>query len=338
MPSVAFILKPIRWLRMITKYRVYCCGGPNFAYELCTRRTRADERAELDLSSWRVAYNGAEPVKSETLERFIEAFKPHGFHSTAFNPCYGMAEATLMITAGYPEEPIQRLSVDRKALQDRQRVESPPTPLRETAVVACGKPAGDLRVAIVDPEDFAVCPDGHVGEIWVSGDSVTTGYWRKPDETNQVFGTPKGDGARRYLRTGDLGFMYAEQLYITGRLKDLIIIRGKNHYPQDLEATVENSHPAFRRGCAAAFAVSVENEERLVVAAEIDRGYLRADLSEVLVKAREAIALTHELQAQVVLLRPGTVEKTSSGKIARHSCRRRFMERTFETIGGSNHG
>ena len=270
MPPSSFLQRPIRWLAAVTRYRATTMVAPNFAYELCVQKISAEQRAPLDLASVKVALCGAEPVRPDTLAQFAKVFGPCGFRQEAFRPAYGLAEATLIVSGhsdgGAPFTP----AVLAEELQ-RNRIK----PAEEGAagsrvLVGCGGIAPDLKVVIVDPETLAPCASDRVGEIWVSGPSVARGYWRKPAETEQTFGAHLATGEGPFLRTGDLGFLDRGQLFVTGRLKDLIIIRGSNHYPQDLEHTVERSHRALRPACGAAFSIDVDGAERLVIVQEVN--------------------------------------------------------------------
>jgi acyl-CoA synthetase (AMP-forming)/AMP-acid ligase II/acyl carrier protein len=333
MSPLSFLQRPRRWLEAISRYRATTSGGPSFAYELCAGRIGAEEREGLDLSSWRVAFNGAEPVRAETMERFAEAFAPCGFRREAFYPCYGLAEATLFVTGGPPGEAFHEQSLDAQALERHEAIPSGDGPARR--LVSCGSPWAGQRVAIADPETGAELPSGRVGEIWVQGPSVARGYWGRAEETARTFGACLDSGEGPFLRTGDLGFLRNAELFVTGRLKDLIILRGRNHYPQDLELTAERSHPALRPGCGAAFPVDLDGEERLVIALEVERRR-GLDLEEVTAAVRRAVAEEHEVQVhQVVLLRAGTIPKTSSGKIQRHACRAGFLAGSLTVVGAS---
>ncbi|HSK81412.1 MAG TPA: fatty acyl-AMP ligase, partial [Thermoanaerobaculia bacterium] len=220
----AFLQRPARWLEAISRYRATTSGGPNFAYELCVRKVGEAERESLDLSSWQVAFNGAEPVRAGTLRRFAEAFAPCGFRATAFRPCYGLAEATLLVSGGRPEGEPRVRALDAEALERHDVVEGDAARSRE--LVGCG--AAMQEVLAVDPESGDPCPPGGVGEIWVAGPSVARGYWERPEETATTFGARLADGTGPFLRTGDLGFVSGGELFLTGRLKDLIILRGRN--------------------------------------------------------------------------------------------------------------
>ena len=333
MPPAAFLQRPMRWLEAISNYRGTVSGGPNFAYELVAKKATQEEIEKLDLSSWKVAFNGAEPVRAETLEFFSEKFKPAGFDPAAHYPVYGLAEATLIVTGGVQGDGAKVVAFDKKGLEQRRAVEaSDEATSRE--LVGCGGALGGQRLAIVDPETGRECGPGEIGEVWVRGPSVAQGYWERPEETERTFGgriAETGEGP--FLRTGDLGFLHGGQLFIAGRIKDLIIIRGVNYYPQDLELTSERSHPALRVGSAAAFAIEVEGEEQLVVAQELEFRQ-KPDVAEVTAAIREAIVDEHGiLPYAVVLVKPGRIPKTSSGKIQRYATRQKYLEGTLETVG-----
>ncbi len=299
MPPVSFLQRPRRWLEAIHRYRGTTSGGPNFAYELCLRKASPEG---LDLSSWRLAFNGAEPVRASTLERFAEVFAPAGFRREAFYPCYGLAEATLFVSGGDPGQ--------------AARIEPPR--------VGNGHAWMDQRIVIADPETREELPPGAEGEIWIAGPSVAAGYWRNPEATERDFRACLADGDGPFLRTGDLGVLEGE-LFVTGRIKDLIILRGRNHYPQDVELTAERSHPDIHPGGGAAFSVEIAGEERLVLVQEVER-HRDQDLDGVAEAVRRAVAEEHEVQPyEVVLVRSGTVPKTSSGKVQRHAARARYL-------------
>ncbi|MEX2560518.1 MAG: fatty acyl-AMP ligase, partial [Pirellulales bacterium] len=237
MSPMAFLQRPFRWLQAISRYRGTTSGGPNFAYDLCIRKITPEQRAKLDLSCWSVAFNGAEPVRGETLDRFAEVFEPCGFRREAFYPCYGLAEATLLVSAGLKAQPPVVRAFDSKALENRTVIEAPILDIDEGArrLVGSGQELADETIVIADPETLQRCGPGQVGEIWVANPSVAQGYWRRREETQHTFGArlvDSGDGP--FLRTGDLGFFQDGELFVAGRLKDLIIIRGLNHYPHDI--------------------------------------------------------------------------------------------------------
>jgi acyl-CoA synthetase (AMP-forming)/AMP-acid ligase II len=269
---MTFLVDPAIWLRAISKFRATTSGGPNFAYELCVHRVVPEEIEGVDLSSWRIAFNGAEPVKAHVIDAFIEKFAPYGFRAETFYPCYGLAESTLFVTGGAPTDPTVALAVDPEELRQNRAVEQPGS---STVLVGCGRPNMGQSVVIVDPESLSVLPEGHVGEIWQSGGSVTAGYWAKPDVTAATFGARTANGDGPFMRTGDLGFLKNGELFVSGRLKDLIIIRGRNYYPDDLESAVYQSSPSLRPGGAAAFTLSADGgETELIVVAEVQKWYL----------------------------------------------------------------
>ncbi|MBM4089215.1 MAG: AMP-binding protein, partial [Planctomycetes bacterium] len=335
MSPVSFLQRPIRWLKAISDYRATISGGPNFAYELCTEKIAPGQCAGLDLSCWEVAFSGAEPVKAEALERFASAFAPCGFRRKAFYPCYGMAEATLIITGGLKDEQPVLRTFSGRSLTRRRVVEGNGDRLHHRTLVGCGTARPGQRLVIVDPDRLTRCGDNEVGEIWVSGPNVAQGYWNRAEETKRVFDAHlAGNGDGGYLRTGDLGFVAEGELYVTGRLKNLIIIRGRNYYPHDIEVTVEQSHPALRTGNGAAFSVEIDGEERLVVCQEVERGAIRnLPVDEVFGAIQAAVAEHHDLQLEaVLLLKTSSIPKTSSGKIKHHACRMGFLDGSLEVV------
>jgi acyl-CoA synthetase (AMP-forming)/AMP-acid ligase II len=337
MSPVHFLQHPIRWLRAIAKHRGTTSGGPNFAYDHCVQRITPEQLIGLDLSSWEVAFNGAEPIRQDTMDRFTEAFASHGFRRNSFLPCYGMAETTLLVAAGpRPDRPAE-LRLSQAALaQDRVVPAAASLPIGDVhRGVGCGRASPAESIVIVDPATLSPCDSDRVGEIWVAGESIAQGYWRLPEETREKFQATLPTFSWPFLRTGDLGFLSGSELFVTGRLKDLIIIRGSNHYPQDIEQTVEAAHPAVRQGCCAAFSITVDGEERLVVTAEVDRQYLRGLDEAALRKAIQGqVFARHELRPHTVcLLRPGGVPKTSSGKIRRNACKNGFLEKALPLLG-----
>lgn len=331
MPPVSFMQKPLRWLQAISTFKATHSAAPNFAYDLCVRKIKPDDLLALNLSRWSVAVNGAEPIRAETLKRFGTAFGSAGFRDTAFCPGYGLAEATLKVTATPRGRGAVCLTVDGAAL-DRGHVAivGPGEPGART-LVSCGMTAIDTDVVIVDPEARRRCDAGAVGEVWVAGSIVAAGYWNRPDDTAGTFGARLADEDRGpFLRTGDLGFLRGGELYIAGRLKDLIIIRGQNHYPQDIEQTVESLGPSLRSHGCAAFSVDADGEERLIVAQEIEREARGADLPDLAGLIRQAVAEAHEVHVyDVVILRAGALPRTSSGKIRRQACRLAYTEGTL---------
>src|SRR6185295_15491591 len=332
MSPVSFLQRPARWLKAISRSGATTSGGPNFAYELCVRKIGAAERASLDLSRWQVAFNGAEPVRAETLDRFAAAFAECGFRREAFYPCYGLAEATLFVAGGVAGTGANVSSFRATGLEHGRAEPAGPGEAGGRRLVGCGWPWAGQDLAVVDPDTGAERAAGRVGEIWLRGPSVALGYWNRDEETARTFGAHLADGAGPYLRTGDLGFVRDGELFVTGRSKDLVILRGRNHYPQDLEATAEAAHAAVRGGGVAAFSVDVAGEERLIVVAEIERRR-EAEASAAGEAIRRAIASEHEVAVrEVVLLRAGSLPKTSSGKVQRHACKAGWIAGALEVL------
>ncbi|MBW4678519.1 MAG: amino acid adenylation domain-containing protein [Microcoleus vaginatus WJT46-NPBG5] len=336
MPPAAFIQRPVRWLEAISRYKATHSGGPNFAYDLCARKISPAQRATLDLSTWRVAYNGAEPIDKQVLEQFFKVFEPCGFRWDAFCPAYGMAETTLKISTVHQQDAPVFRSVEAAALEKNQVVEIAETEAGARTLVGCGCPDLDTNVVIVNPDLLSRCADGEVGEIWVGGASVAQGYWSRQEETKATFQAYLSDtGEGPFLRTGDLGFFHKKELFITGRLKDLIIIRGRNLYPQDIERLVERSHPALRPAAGAAFSVEIEREEQLVVVQELESRQA-PNTEEIAAAIRQAIAEEFEVEVYgVVLIKPTTIPKTTSGKIQRRACKAEFLSGGLEVLGSS---
>ncbi len=335
MSPIAFLQRPYRWLQAITDYKGTSCVGPNFAYDLCVQKITPEQRAKLDLSSWEIAFSGAEPVRAETLDRFADTFKTCGFRREAFYPCYGMAETTLFVSGGLKTKPPVVYQVEETALEQHRVVAAQDEEGTRT-LVGCGRTWLDQKIVIVNPDTFSRCSSQQVGEIWVSGQNVTQGYWNRPEETEKTFHAYLGDtGEGPFLRTGDLGFLQNGELFVTGRLKDLIIIRGRNLYPQDIELTTVRSHPALRADGGAAFSVEINGEEQAVVVQEVKRHYLRnLDVEEVVGAIRQALAEQHELPVYtVLLLKTGHLPKTSSGKVQRRKSRSEFLAGNLAVVG-----
>ena len=333
----AALQSPITWLAAISKYRATISGGPNFAYDLCVRKITDEQRVTLDLSSWTLAFVGAEPVDPGTLERFAAAFAPCGFNPGAFYPSYGLSEATLMVS-GPRRGSGATVGAFHDAALTENRVEPVPDDARQARrLVACGSPVGAQRVVIVNSPTHAEAAPDRVGEIWVAGASVGQGYWHKPDQTRSFFKARlSGTGEGPFLRTGDLGFMHEGQLYVTGRRDDLIVIRGLNRYPQDIEATARCSHPLLEAGYGAAFVADDHGRRRLVLVQEATRKGA-VDFAPVLDAVRRAVLDEHGLALDViVLVRRGTIPKTSSGKIQRHACRAAFLAGELKAL--AEHG
>jgi acyl transferase domain-containing protein/acyl-CoA synthetase (AMP-forming)/AMP-acid ligase II/acyl carrier protein len=334
MAPASFLQQPVRWLQAITRYRGTISGAPNFAYQMCLDKITAEQRATLDLSSWATAFCGAEPIHHETLRRFAEAFEPCGFRADSFYPCYGLAEATLLASGGLGPGVPKTLVVKAEGLERGDVIEAGPEERGARTLVGCGNALLDQRIVIANPETLTRCAPDQVGEIWVSGPSVGLGYRNRPAETEHTFRAYLQDsGEGPFLRTGDLGFTRDGELVVTGRLKDLIIIRGRNHYPQDIERTVEQVHPALRSGHGATFSVEVAGEERLVIVYEIDRHYRNAGMDEMFEAVRRAVVESHDLQIHaLVLVKTLSIPKTSSGKIKRHACRKMFLDETLKAV------
>lgn len=338
MPPLAFLEKPVRWLKAISNYRANTSGGPNFAYDLCLRKVTAEQMQDLDLRAWTLAFNGSEPVRAATMERFAEKFADCGFRRTSFFPCYGLAEATLFVTG-------EKLSNAGCAM---------PTEANQAVrPVSCGSAPDYHEIRIVDPETGSLCREGHIGEIRVAGPGIAKGYWNRPEESEYTFrarlidtaadADHPGTGARShtgennaqlFLRTGDLGFLDNGRLYLTGRIKDLIIIRGRNFYPQDIEHALTEEIPALIADACVAFSITYEDEEQLVVVAEITRAAMRSGSFEAIAAAmRKVLAEVSELAAaELVLVQPGTVPKTSSGKIRRQPCKQLYLENSLPAL------
>jgi acyl-CoA synthetase (AMP-forming)/AMP-acid ligase II len=335
MAPAAFLRRPDRWLREISRRRCTVSGAPNFAYELCVQKIADNDLNALDLSSWELAYSGAEPVRAATLDRFSRRFCGVGFRRQAFYPCYGMAETTLFVTGKRRDEAPRTLLIDEATYSQDLRAVVPDdtAPVRPALpIVSCGEVATGFDLVIVDPDTGLMLPDGRVGEILVAGPSVAAGYWCREADTVAAFHASVNDRAARYLRTGDLGFVHEGELYVSGRLKDLIILRGVNHYPHDIERTVDLCHEAIRPSCGIAFSVTVGNEEQLVFVQEIGK---RDDerAGEIFARMREAIYTRHGVQPYaLVLIESGTIPKTTSGKLSRRPCRSSYLEGRLAVI------
>ncbi len=338
MSPIAFVQRPVRWLQAIAKYRATTSGGPNFAYELCASFISQEAKEGLDLSSWNVAFNGSEPIREDTLRRFSQAFAACGFREEAFYPCYGLAEATLFVTGGIAGSRPRIHAINQQELGRGRAIASDEKDGKK--FVGCGRAWSGQQVAIVDPERRTLRAEGEIGEIWVSGASVTQGYWNRSKETSEYFSVllnqTAGGAENRFLRTGDLGFLHQQELFITGRIKDLIIIRGRNYYPQDLELTAERTYPGLIPGCGAAFFIESSGEERVVLVQEVESAAPAADLPGVMERIRSAISEEYELTLhEVVLIKAGTIPKTSSGKMQRQACKAKYLKAELKVIARS---
>ena len=331
MSPVSFVQKPIRWLQAISKYRATTSGAPNFAYDLLCDRVSESQLKQLDLSNWKLAFCGAEPVKETTINRFSDKFATCGFKKAAFYPCYGMAEATLMITGGDYRQPPTIKYVDKIALEENQVVIGEHNGKRVTTIVSAGYPWLDGEIAISNPQTLTECSPNEVGEIWYSSSSVGDGYWRRAEATQKTFQATLNN--KQYLRTGDLGFIVDGELYITGRLNDVLVFWGLNHYPQQIERTVEESHVALKPNCGAAISVNVSGE-RLVIIQEIERSHRRSFVLEDVVESiRWAIFQQHFIDVySIVLLKPGGLPKTSSGKVQRNATKAQYLEQNLSIM------
>lgn len=335
MSPFSFIKRPIQWLHNITKYRATHSQAPNFAYDLCVRRVKPQEIVELDLSSWQAAGNAAEPINPQVMEKFVETFSDCGFSWNTFAPAYGLAEYTLLVSSKPKGEKPLLCKFDAAALEKNKVVEANPQQTQGVRIMpSCGALVENTQVAIANPDSLTSCASDEVGEIWVSDPSVTQGYWKKPAETEATFQAYlKDTGEGPFLRTGDLGFLKDNQLFITGRIKDLIIIHGTNHYPQDIEWTVQSVHPALRPDYGAAFAIEEQNTEKLVIVQEIERKSGDLDINKLIADIVQAVAEEHEIQTYaVVLAKPGNILKTASGKIQRRACRNNFRNGNLTII------
>ncbi|MEO1591915.1 MAG: fatty acyl-AMP ligase [Cyanobacteria bacterium J06632_22] len=335
MAPLAFVKRPLRWLQAIQKYGATHSQAPNFAYDLCVRRIRESQREGLDLSSWKSAGNAAEPINPRVMREFYAAFKPCGFNWDSFAPAYGLAEATLLVSSTPVGQEPKILALDAPQLERGVVALGDPAEDTVRETVSCGPLVCETQVVIVNPDTKVACGPDQVGEIWIADPGVASGYWQRQEATVETFRArleDTNDGP--FMRTGDLGFMKDGELYITGRIKDLIIIRGTNHYPQDIEWTVQQVHPAMRPDYGASFSIIVDGEEQLVVVQEVERSHQK-DLpaEEIITEIRQAIAEAHELQVYAVaLVKSGNVLKTSSGKIQRQGCKASFMAGTLEVL------
>jgi len=336
MSPATFVQRPFRWLQAISHYKATHSGAPNFAYDLCVQKISIEQRASLDLSSWCMSLNAAEPVRAETFQQFIEVFEPCGLQPTTICHGYGLAEATLIVAGAWKQDMPVYYKIQSDAFEQHQVVAAREPHQEVQTLVGSGYSAVDAKVVIANPTTLMQCPPDEVGEIWVSSPSVAHGYWQRPAETAETFQAYLRDtGAGPFLRTGDLGFLRDGELFVTGRIKDVIIIRGNNYYPQDIEFTVEKSHPMLRQaGYGAAFTVEILGQEQLVVTQEVERSALKKlNVDEVISAIRQAVSEEHDLQVHAIkLLKPATIPRTSSGKIQRSACRDGFLKDILKTV------
>lgn len=323
---------------MISRCGANVSGGPNFAYDMCVSRVRDDEIVDLDLSGWLLAYTGAEPVRPGTLRAFTERFAPYGFDPVSWRPVYGLAEGTLLVTSARLDDLPNQVTLDHEALQYGKIVLSD----AGRTLVSCGQTWLDRTVRIVDPDTRRSAQPGQVGEIWIGGPGLPAGYWEKPEATEQTFGARlDGCSDESYLRSGDLGFVHDNELYVTGRIKDVVIVGGRNHYPQDIEVTVERAHPLIWAGCVVAFSVEDGDAERVVVVAaarQLAAGEDGARKRKEIVRAvRSAVAAEHGIPVDdVVIVRRTAVPKTSSGKVQRSASRVAYLRGEYAYPGQSD--
>ncbi|MEM8612136.1 MAG: AMP-binding protein [Cyanobacteria bacterium P01_H01_bin.105] len=334
MPPESFLRQPVRWLQAVSHFQATTSGGPDFAYNYCLQKITSAQRQELDLSSWQLAFTGSEPVRAKTLADFSATFASCGFKAKAFYPCYGLAETTLFVSGGHQDAPAKMRSLSRSDLSQGNVVEMPSVCETALSVVSCGSVFKDTEIIVVDPNSQQRCSTEKVGEIWLRGDSIAQGYWQNSDATQKSFKAYLPDGSGPYLRTGDLGFYDGHSLYVTGRLKDLIVIRGQNHYPQDIEQTIAQSHADLNL-YGAAFSLDIKGQESLVVFQEVTREAIRKLDVEAVVRAiRAAVSQHHGLQVSAIwLLKPSHLPKTTSGKVQRQACKAAFQEKTLATVG-----
>jgi acyl-CoA synthetase (AMP-forming)/AMP-acid ligase II len=329
-PPMAFMMRPVVWFEAMTHYRGEFCCAPNFAYDLCRAKLTPEQRARLDLSSWRVAVNGAEPVRDETLVRFAETFAECGFSASALWPSYGMAEGMVYMSgARYPDD-VRCVELDAVALEQEHRLAQPRQGGEIRRIVGCGHPPANLNVRIVDPETLELAAPDRPGEIWLSGASISSGYWQRPDVTEAKFGgTLAAFPGESFLRSGDLGFVRDGQVFVLGRIDDMIVVDGRNHYPQDIELTVDECHEAVEPGRAAAFAYQEDGRTRLAIIAESRRRVQIGSsdrVREVTEAIRGAVSTEHQIAVSaVVLLKPGGLPRTTSGKVQRSRARVQFL-------------
>jgi acyl-CoA synthetase (AMP-forming)/AMP-acid ligase II len=345
LPPMAFVRRPARWLQLISEYRVTTSGAPDFAYAMCVRRVTERDLEGVDLSSWTLAFSGAETVRSNSLVAFAEKFGPYGFSPRAFYPCYGLAEATLFVTGPQARSPLRAERVPASSLEAGTIAQaSAGSNERVRELISCGRPWSGLRLVIADPETLQKKPAGEVGEILVGGPSVTGGYWENPEQTAHAFGRYTADGDGPFLRTGDLGFIADGELFVTGRIKDLMIISGKNHYPQDIELTSSESDPVFSGRPAAAFVLSDEDDEAVVLVQEVPKAFaIRFEkspqeqlLRELKAKIRNAVTREHGVALKRIVLVPqGALPMTTSGKIRRSNSRQLLVNNQLKEVGAA---
>jgi acyl-CoA synthetase (AMP-forming)/AMP-acid ligase II len=332
-PHLMFLQKPIRWLKAISRYKATTSGAPNFAYDLCVRKIKTEQIKELDLSRWEVAFNGAEPVHRKTMDQFSNHFFSCGYKREAFFPCYGLAESTLMVTGG-PKSRIPKMKTLLKSgLQENKAILAKGDEDDTQTIISSGQSVGKQKMIIVDVETHSPCPPDCIGEVWISSSCVGKGYWNRPAESESTFNVClSGTTEESYLRTGDLGFIAEEELYITGRLKNLIIVNGKNHYPHDIQRTVEDSHLAIISAGCAVFSVENTNSEQVIVVAEIQHKQV-TNPDELTNTIRRIVSQEHGVSvSDIKLVLQGSIPKTTSGKIKHFLCKKNYLTKTLKEI------
>ena len=362
MSPLDFLMKPLRWLQEISDLQATVTSAPNFAYDLCARKVTDEQLQTIDLSSVTMANVGAEPVRAESLNRFSQKFATCGFNPNAFQQAYGMAESTLVIVSDETRlKPPVLLTVDKSALEENRIETQIPNPASVTTLVGSGQAMFEMRVEIVDPATLQKVADGQIGEIWAAGPSVAKGYWKMPEETQRDFNAHLADtGEGPFLRTGDLGVKSGGQIFITGRIKDMIIVHGKNYYPHDIENAVETANAPVRPGCVAAFAIEEGGEEKIVVVAEVERRHkmsapglanavqlrvksvlpgfepnapVEFDKNSAVQMIRKNVTENCEITLHaVVLIEAGSIPKTSSGKIQRRATKAAYLKNELKEV------
>lgn len=331
---VQFLINPHLWLKTIMDYSGTVSGAPNFAYDYCTKKITAEQKSKLDLSKWRLAFNGSEPINHRTLNDFYNAFKECGFRESAFFPCYGLAEATLYVSGADPHLKYHWVEISKNAIKNNH-VEFSTIRNNQKYLISCGVVGSELK--IINPETLKACSPQEIGEIWIANESVTKGYWNQPAISSEIFGATiqNEESGQRYLRTGDLGFVYNQELYVTGRIKELIIIHGHNYYPQDIESSVVYAHHEMKLGNCVAFNINGRENEELVIICQIDTA-VKTDLKQITNKICNAVMKEHQLPIyDVVFLPPKALAKTTSGKLRRSLIKQQYIEHSLEMIFSS---
>lgn len=333
MPPTSFLRNPLRWLQAIDQLQATTSGGPDFAYRHCMDRIHSSDRKKLDLSSWRVAFTGSEVVRSRTLSEFSQAFAESGFQSRAWLPCYGLAESTLLAAGVKVEKPAKILQLDKQALVNSRVVKQDSSDIESITKVASGQIASEHQVLIVNPNTFEPVSNDEIGEIWLTGPSIAKGYWKQPEATTAVFAAYTQDGRGPYLRTGDLGFLSDDELIVSGRLKEMIILRGRNYFPVDIERCIEEVDVSLGSNTTAAFMVDDSEEEKLIVVQEVHRHFSGNAAESLFASIRAALSERFELTPhEIVIVKFGRLAKTSSGKIQRLRCREQYVSNQLESL------